>query len=95
MTLFIAAMAIAAAPSNDLQAPFKVLDGDKPISVDIGHAAPLYVDIDGDGKKELLVGQFGDGKLRIYKNQGTDKAPLFKGFDWFRAGGQIASVPCG
>jgi hypothetical protein len=94
MTLLIAAMAMAA-PAGDLQKPFKVLDGDKPISVDVGHAAPLYVDIDGDGKKELLVGQFGDGKLRIYKNQGADNAPTFKGFDWFRAGGQIASVPCG
>ena len=81
--------------TGQLQKPFKVLDGDTPISVDTGHAAPLYYDIDHNGKPALLVGQFGQGRLRIYRNQGTVAHPVFKGFDWFRAGGQIASIPSG
>lgn len=72
-----------------------VLDNGKPISVDVGHAAPLLFDYDGDGKRDLLVGQFGQGKLRIYKNVGTDTDPKFDGYNYFNAGGKEASVPCG
>src|SRR5947207_322117 len=44
--------------------------GAKPITVDVGHSAPFLADLDGDGKAELLVGQFGEGKLRVYRNEG-------------------------
>lgn len=94
MIPLIAALALSA-PTGDLQKPFLIMDGDKPLSVDVGHAAPLVCDLYGDGKRELLVGQFGNGQLRIYRNQGTVAHPTFKGFDWFRAGGQIASIPSG
>ena len=65
------------------------------IDVDVGHAAPLMTDFDGDGLADLLVGQFGEGKLRVYKNVGTKKEPKFDGFTWFRAGEQDASIPSG
>src|SRR5262249_50018475 len=52
--------------SDDLAPPVKILAGGQAINVDIGHAAPFFADIDGRGVKDLLVGQFGDGKLRIY-----------------------------
>jgi len=94
MITLIAALAMSTQPGQ-LQKPFKVMDGNVPISVDTGHAAPLYYDIDHNGKPALLVGQFGNGRLRIYRNQGTAAQPVFKGYDWFRAGGQIASIPSG
>ena len=75
--------------------PFQLQSGVTPISVDIGHAAPLYVDFDGDGKRDLLVGQFGGGRLRIYKNKGSDTDPVFDGFKYFQAGGRIAHVNFG
>ncbi len=72
--------------------PFRVKAGEELISVEIGHAAPVYDDLDGDGLKELIVGQFRDGKIRIYKNHGTNTAPVFKDFEWFEAGGEVVAV---
>ena len=51
---------------------------------------PCWADIDGDGKKDLLVGQFHGGKIRVYKNLGDGK--LAAG-DWLKAEGAVAEVP--
>jgi len=86
-------------PTGDgLAAPFRVRDAAGLIDVDVGHAAPLMTDFDGDGIPDLLVGQFGEssqGKLRIYKNVGTAKEPKFEGFTWFMTGEQEARIPSG
>ena len=84
-----------AAAGPDLEAPRRLEAKGAPIDVDIGHAAPLVVDWNGDGKKDLLVGQFGEGKLRIYLNAGTDAAPKYEEPTWFEAGGQVAKIPSG
>jgi len=55
-----------------------------------GYAAPCWHDVDGDGKKDLVVGQFNDGKLKFYKGKGNGK--LAAG-EWLKAGGAIAEVP--
>src|SRR5262245_10828968 len=73
----------AAADDPELAAPVLVQAGGQPINVDIGHAAPFYGDLDNNGKLHLLVGQFGDGKLRIYRNAGTNDKPRFNEFTWF------------
>lgn len=65
------------------------------IDVTHGHAHPLYVDFDGDGKPDLLVGQFQDGMLRVYANKGTAQDPQFGDFKWFQAGGVDARVSYG
>lgn len=88
-----AALAAAAAlPAQQFEAPFRITAEGKPIEVDIGHAHPYVHDFDGDGVRDLLVGQFGEGKLRIYKNAGSDQKPEFKEFDWFHGGGEVAKV---
>jgi hypothetical protein len=84
-----------AAAASDLQPPFRVEANGAPIDVDVGHAAPLMFDFDGDGNVDLLVGQFGDGKLRIYRNQGSTGAPQLRPFSWFQAGGTDGTVPAG
>lgn len=55
-----------------------------------GLACPCWADIDADGKKDLLVGQFRQGKIRIYKNLGGGK--LAPG-EWLQAEGKVAEVP--
>ena len=42
------------------------------------------------GKKDLLVGQFNGGKIRVYKNLGDGK--LAAG-DWLKADGAVAEIP--
>jgi hypothetical protein len=84
------------ADTNDLfEAPFRVSDAKGFIDVDAGHAAPLVIDFDGDGVPDLLVGQYGEGKLRVYKNVGTASAPRFEGYVWFRAGELAGQIPSG
>ncbi len=71
-----------------------VLAGGKPLDVErSGHAAPFVGDFFEDGTQALLVGQFHEGHLRIYRNTGTTGQPKFDSYTWFEAGGKIASVP--
>jgi len=55
-----------------------------------GWAAPCWHDVDRDGKKDLVVGQFRDGKMRVHRNLGEGK--LAAG-TWLEAGGEVAKVP--
>jgi hypothetical protein len=55
-----------------------------------GWAAPCWQDVDRDGKKDLVVGQFMKGKMRVYRSLGDGKLAEGK---WLEAGGQVAEVP--
>lgn len=82
---------------SPLAAPFTAEAGGRPIDLanGIGHAAPLFMDWDGDGLKDLLVGQFDGGYLRIYRNTGKKGAPTFGEHTWFEADGARAKVETG
>ncbi len=75
--------------------PVRLEAAGKPIDTAVGHAAPLVVDFDGDGKNDLLVGQFGDGILWIYKNVGTNAQPKYAAGVKFQAGGKDGLIPAG
>jgi hypothetical protein len=55
-----------------------------------GYASPCWADVDGDGKKDLLVGQFSGGKIRVFKNRGDG---VLNAGEWLQAGGKVAEVP--
>ena len=80
----------------DLAPPVHILAGGQPLDVErSGHAAPSVGDLDGDGKPDLLVGQYDGGKLRVYRNTGTAGAPKFDTYTYFVAGGKTGRVPVG
>jgi hypothetical protein len=75
-----------------LAAPFRVEADGAPITAVNGHAAPFFVDYDGDGLRDLIVGMFGNdvadlrgGTGRCYRNVGTAAAPKFAGFTTLQA----------
>ncbi len=41
-----------------------------------GHTGPCLFDVDGDGRRDLLVGDFG-GEFTLYKNVGSEKERRF------------------
>ncbi|MBI1853006.1 MAG: hypothetical protein HYR85_21910 [Planctomycetes bacterium] len=88
-------LSAALARAGDLKKPVRLEAGGAPIDVEVGHAAPLVVDLDGDRSCELLVGQFGDGKLRIYPIRETKSKsqPRLGDMRWFEADGQVGSIP--
>jgi hypothetical protein len=55
-----------------------------------GYAAPCLADVDGDGKRDLLVGQFNLGKIRVFKGLGGGK---FARGAWLQVAGKVAEVP--
>ena len=98
ISTFVAVSALSAGSvfAQGLGTATAVKAGDDVLNTDVGHAAPFVYDFDGDGKRDLLVGQMGSGHLRIYKNVGTNDAPKFgKDFQVFRAAGEDATVPTG
>ena len=95
--LLVASLAIpsAGASAGELKPPVRLEAGGKPIDTDVGHAAPFVGDFDGDGTNDLLVGQFGDGILWIYRNEGTDAAPRLAAGKKFKEGAEDGRVPTG
>jgi len=73
------------------QPPERLTTDEGPVRVEIpGYASPCWADVDGDDLKDLLVGQFNGGKIRVYKNLGDRR--LAAG-EWLQADGKVAQVP--
>ena len=82
--------------AGDLAKPYQLLAGDKPIDIGgIGYAAPFVGDFDMDGNRDLLIGQFREGKMRIFLNEGTGQQPKFGEYIWFQDGAETGRVPTG
>ena len=60
-----------------------------------GNASPFVVDWNGDGKQDLLLGQFDGGKIRYYENIGENFAPVFGDFVYLQADGSDISLTYG
>jgi bacillolysin len=75
-----------------LQSPLVVQNGLGNLAVPSGGAAPTVVDLDGDGRKDLVVGN-SEGQLVFYRNVGTDVQPRFDGWRLVDAGGEAIGLP--
>ena len=93
--LWLAALApfcvAASCGAADFERPVRLKAGGAAVRVEApGYAAPCWADVDGDGKKDLVVGQFRQGKMRVFKNLGEGK--LAEG-EWLKAESEVAEVP--
>jgi hypothetical protein len=69
---------------------------DAGVPIDVGYyGAPVMSDWDGDGAKDMVLGQFTSGYIRLYHNIGPDTAPEFNGFEYFYASGSQITLPSG
>lgn len=91
LSTVLASGTLALAGPSDFQPPVRLKAAGVPVRVENpGWACPCWADIDGDGRKDLLVGQFNGGKIRVYKNLGDGE--LTQG-EWLKADGAVAEVP--
>ena len=81
-----------AAPTElAFEAPVKLMADGKAIQLPApGWAYPVMQDITGDGRDDLVVGQYKDGKMGVYAQQNDGS---FTWHDWLQAGGDDAVVP--
>jgi len=64
--------------------------------IDVGwYGSPFAYDWDGDGKKDLLVGQFTQGKIRFFGNTGEHNNPVFDNYFFLQASGVDITLPYG
>lgn len=82
----------ATAPARTIRLgePQLLMAGGKPILTETpGYASPAWHDVDGDGRDDLVVGQFAGGKLQVFRSTADGFAPG----TWIHAGGDVAEVP--
>jgi hypothetical protein len=77
------------------QEGIKIQSNGQDIDIPVGHLVPCVADWNGDQKKDLIVGQFSEGKICLYLNQGTNEKPEFKGFTEMQAGGKPIRLDAG
>ena len=93
LTTALVALAPAAGADDDLSKPTPVLFGKSQLDVEhSGHAAPFFGDFDGDGLKDLLVGEYYQGRLRIYHNVGRKASPKFEEYTIFKDGDRAGCI---
>lgn len=81
----------AAAGGAEFETPVRLKADGVAIRVESpGYACPCWADIDGDGKMDLLVGQFSGGKIQVFKGLGGLR---FAKGTWIQAEGKAAEVP--
>lgn len=90
---FVLASNLPASADDTFEEPVRLEADGKPIDTGEawGHSSPCVEDVDRDGLRDLVLGDFG-GKFRIYKNVGEKNAPAYKATGNLQADGSDAAV---
>ncbi|MFM7118063.1 MAG: FG-GAP repeat domain-containing protein [Planctomycetota bacterium] len=80
---------------SQFETPVRLEADGQPIKVESpGWACPTVADVDGDGKLDLVVGQFNQGHMQFFKNLAEPGAtPKFAAAQWLKNGEERAIVP--
>lgn len=62
------------------------------LTVPSARSSPAVLDLDGDGRKDLLTGNT-EGELLLYRNVGTDANPEFSGYSLVESDGVPINLP--
>jgi len=78
--------------ASQFEAPVRLTAGDTPIRTEApGYASPCWADTNADGRADLVVGQFADGKVMVYRNLGNGQ---FAAGAWLcTKDGEVAELP--
>jgi len=91
LTLTVCPQAPQPSTTPQFEAPVRLKAADGYVKVEApGYAAPCWHDVDGDGHHDLIVGQFADGKMRVFRGDGHGK---LQAGSWLQAEGKVAVVP--
>jgi hypothetical protein len=74
--------------------PFYLWDQNGPICAEY-YGSPSVADWDGDGLKDLFLGEFMYGRVHFYPNQGTNDSPVFTFSTYMMMDETIITVPYG
>jgi len=98
MEMLLISLILILSPTGDLpdlDAGRKIEADGRVIDAGVGHLVPCAADWNGDGLKDLIVGQFSKGKIRLYVNAGTAEEPVLEDAGFMQAGGAEISHPAG
>jgi hypothetical protein len=70
----------------DFKKAVRIRDGANFLKV-ASDPTPTMVDWNNDGAKDLITGQFTQGHIWLFLNQGTDLNPVFSGGSYVESGG--------
>ena len=76
----------------DFDANFVAQDSGGDLVVPAVRSSPEFVDLTGDGLKDILTGDT-NGQLLLYPNVGTAASPSFSGYSLVSAGGSAIDLP--
>lgn len=96
MLVAFVARALGAWQDPELLAPVRIEADGLPIDTgtlsEHAHAAPALGDVDGDGDRDLLVGDF-DGHFWFFENRGSDARPDYTNRGMLRVDGKPRGEP--